>query len=35
MQLELLRGGPGVVSFTVYDDFQSYSSGARTSPNKT
>jgi cathepsin B len=27
MQLELLRGGPGVVSFTVYDDFQAYSSG--------
>jgi hypothetical protein len=27
MQLELLRGGPGVVCFDVYDDFQSYSSG--------
>jgi hypothetical protein len=28
MKLELLRGGPGVVSFVVYDDFQAYSSGA-------
>ena len=27
MQIELLRGGPGVVSFVVYDDFQAYSSG--------
>lgn len=27
MQLELVRGGPGVVCFDVYDDFQAYSSG--------
>jgi hypothetical protein len=28
MQIELLRGGTGVVAFTVFDDFQAYSSGA-------
>ena len=27
MQLELLRAGPGVASFDVYDDFYSYASG--------
>jgi len=27
MQMELLRGGPGVVMFDIYDDFQAYSSG--------
>jgi cathepsin B len=27
MQLELMRGGPGVASFDVYDDFYAYGSG--------
>lgn len=27
MQLELLQGGPGVVAFAVYNDFQAYSGG--------
>jgi histidinol phosphatase-like PHP family hydrolase len=34
MQLELLQNGPGVVAFTVYSDFQSYSSGERERENE-
>jgi cathepsin B len=35
MQLELLQGGPGVAAFTVYSDFQSYSSGVYVVSSQT